>query len=91
MHKGSFMIQGAWGKKLGMSQRFVDDKVVPVTAIEINNWYITGHRLQERDGYDAVQIGLIKKKYEAHEFSSEWIKKAKKHLRLKAKQTLCAA
>ena len=30
-----------WGKKIGMSQVFKGNKVVPVTAIDVSHWLIT--------------------------------------------------
>lgn len=73
------MVQGVWGRKLGMSQRFVGDKIIPVTAITVDNWVITNVRTVERDGYRAIQIGQIKKRYMQSNFSLEWIKQIKKY------------
>lgn len=64
-----------WGKKIGMTQLFVGDKVVPVTAIDVSNWIVTNVKTKERDGYDAVQIGLVKKRFQAKPFAPEWLKK----------------
>ena len=69
------MITGLWGKKIGMTQLFAGDKVVPVTAIDASHWIVTGFKLAERDGYSAVQMGLIKKAYREQTFSSDWMKK----------------
>jgi large subunit ribosomal protein L3 len=67
-----------WGKKIGMTQLFVGDKVVPVTAIDVANWVVTQVKTQEKDGYNAVQIGLPRDRYIKESFSAEWVKKAKK-------------
>ena len=67
-----------WGKKIGMTQLFVGDKVVPVTAIDVANWVVTQIKTQEHDGYNAVQIGLPRDRYIKQAFSAEWVKKAKK-------------
>lgn len=72
------MTQEFWGKKIGMTQLFVGDAVVPVTAIDVANWVVTQVKTQERDGYNAVQIGLPRDRYIKQEFSAEWVKKAKK-------------
>lgn len=64
-----------WGKKIGMTQLFVGDKVIPVTAIDVSNWVITNIKTKERDGYDAVQVGLTKKRFQQKPFSPEWLKK----------------
>lgn len=64
------------GKKIGMTQAFSEnDKVVPVTAIDLNNWLITNIKSKDKDGYDAVQVGLVRNKYVGQEFSINWIKK----------------
>lgn len=68
-------ITGIWGRKIGMTQVFVNDKVVPVTAINIADWYITNIKTQDRDGYDALQIGLVKDRYKDEKYNKEWIKK----------------
>jgi large subunit ribosomal protein L3 len=53
------MIQGMIGKKLGMSQIFDDAGLAhPVTVIEVGPCVVTQVRTQERDGYEAVQIGF---------------------------------
>ncbi|MEM4202303.1 MAG: 50S ribosomal protein L3 [Candidatus Hadarchaeum sp.] len=46
------------GEKIGMTQIFVDNKVVPVTIIKAGPCFITNLRFKDRDGYSAVQIGL---------------------------------
>jgi large subunit ribosomal protein L3 len=53
------MIQGMVGRKLGMTQVF-DDKGValPVTVIECGPNVVTQIRTDEKDGYEAVQLGF---------------------------------
>lgn len=68
-----------WGKKIGMTQVFVGDKVIPVTAIDVADWVITNVKTKERDGYDAVQIGLPRKRHVGQSFSTEWLKKLTKY------------
>ncbi len=68
------MIRGIWGKKIGMTQVFANDKVVPVTAIDIADWYVTNIKTKERDGYDAIQVGSVKNRYKAEKYNKEWIK-----------------
>jgi len=68
-------ITGVWGRKIGMTQVFVNDKVVPVTAINIADWHITNVKTKERDGYEALQVGLVKDRYKDEKYSKEWIKK----------------
>lgn len=74
------MAKSIVGKKIGMTQIFSDkDKVVPVTAIDCSNWIITDIKNQERDGYDAVQVGSLRKKYIDKDFSNSWLKSKKKY------------
>ena len=69
------MISGLWGRKIGMTQVFSDDqKVVPVTVIDLARWVVTQVKTQARDGYDAVQLGCVKKRYVTVPFSAEWLK-----------------
>lgn len=73
------MAAGFWGKKLGMTQLFTQDKVVPVTAIDVSQWVVTNVKTQERDGYGALQIARIKDRFAKAEFSHEWLKNLKKY------------
>ncbi len=54
------MVGGILGKKVGMTQLF-DDKgeVHPVTVLQAGPCVITSLKSATRDGYDAVQIGLV--------------------------------
>ena len=46
-------------KKLGMTQRFLDDgRVERVTVLEAGPCPVTAVRTEERDGYNAVQLGF---------------------------------
>ncbi len=46
-------------KKLGMTQRFLDDgRVERVTVLEAGPCPVTGIRTQDRDGYEAVQLAF---------------------------------
>lgn len=69
------MITGIWGKKVGMTQVFSGDKVVPVTVIDAGNWYVTQIKTAEKDGYTAIQVGCVKPRYADKEFDAEWLKK----------------
>ncbi|MFH1990492.1 MAG: 50S ribosomal protein L3, partial [Patescibacteria group bacterium] len=46
------------GKKLGMTQIFKEDKVIPVTLIESGPNFVTQVKTKEKDGYSAVQVGF---------------------------------
>lgn len=52
------------GKKLGMSQMFVNEKAMPVTLIKAGPCYVTQIKIKEKDNYDAVQFGFEKIKKE---------------------------
>lgn len=53
------MIQGLIGRKLGMTQVFDDRGLVhPVTVVEAGPCVVTQLRTEERDGYQAVQLGF---------------------------------
>ena len=54
------MVKGLIGRKVGMTQVFDDQgNHVPVTVVEAGPCVVVGHRNQARDGYEAVQIGLV--------------------------------
>ena len=47
------------GKKLGMTQVFLDDgRVEPVTVIEAGPCYVTQIKTVEKDGYNSVQVAF---------------------------------
>ena len=53
------MFKGLIGKKLGMTQVFDENgAAVPVTLIEAGPCFVTQIRLNEKDGYSAVQLGF---------------------------------
>lgn len=57
------MVNGIIGRKIGMTQVFEESgKVVPVTVIEAGPCPIVQLKTQERDGYQAVQLGFGKRK-----------------------------
>lgn len=54
------MVQGLIGRKLGMTQLFEDDgRFVPVTVIEAGPCVVVQRRTTDKDGYEAVQLGLV--------------------------------
>lgn len=51
---------GIIGKKIGMTQIFQPDgQVVPVTVLKAGPCVVTQRKTPARDGYDAVQLGLV--------------------------------
>ncbi len=73
------MVNGLWGRKIGMTQVFAENKVESVTAINVARWVVTALKTEERDGYKAVQIGCVRDRYEDVAFDVSWIKKLKKY------------
>jgi len=54
---------GILGRKLGMTSIFDETgQVVPCTVIEAGPCYVTHVKTEERDGYEAVQLGFEDKK-----------------------------
>jgi len=55
-------IEGIIGKKVGMTQVFAEDgAMIPVTVIQAGPCLVVQKKTTEKDGYDAVQIGLVEK------------------------------
>ncbi|HLF57507.1 MAG TPA: 50S ribosomal protein L3 [Thermoanaerobaculia bacterium] len=53
-------MEGILGRKLGMTQIFTSDgATVPVTVVEAGPCVVVMRRTVDRDGYDAVQLGLV--------------------------------
>src|SRR3954464_9265145 len=48
--------QSIVGEKVGMSQTWVDDKIVPVTVLRVEPMRIVQVKTPERDGYSALQV-----------------------------------
>ena len=48
------------GKKIGMTQIWKENKVIPVTLIEAGPCFVTQIKTKEKDGYQAIQLGFEK-------------------------------
>ena len=58
---------GLIAKKLGMSRLFNEDgSTVHVTLLHVDNVRVVAQRTSEKDGYDAVQLGLVEAKPPRH-------------------------
>lgn len=69
------MLDNIFGKKIGMTQIFTaEGKVVPVTAIDVGRWIVTQIKTQDRDGYNALQVGLLKKRHNQDSLTGDWLK-----------------
>jgi large subunit ribosomal protein L3 len=56
------MISGLFGKKTGMTQVFTPDgALIPCTMIEVGPCSVIQVKSQERDGYEAIQLGFLPK------------------------------
>lgn len=79
------MLQNIVGTKIGMTQLFdTKGNVIPVTVVNVANWYVLQVKTVAQDGYSALQLGLLKARYRTKPFSLEWIKsKAKYFLHIK--------
>jgi large subunit ribosomal protein L3 len=65
------MFPGIIGKKIGMTQLFQENgETVAVTAIQAGPAVVTQVRSRERDGYEAVQVGLVETKVKQSQLSS---------------------
>ena len=57
------MLTGIIGRKIGMTQVFGDDgSSVPVTVLKAGPCVVVQEKTTDRDGYEAVQIGLVEDK-----------------------------
>jgi len=53
-------VNGILGIKLGMTQVFAEDgRVVPCTVLQAGPCVVVHKRTRQKDGYDAVQLGLV--------------------------------
>ena len=56
-------VNGLLGRKVGMTSIFTDGgNAIPVTVIECGPCVVVQRKTQEKDGYDAVQLGYIERK-----------------------------
>ncbi|MBN2125372.1 MAG: 50S ribosomal protein L3 [Deltaproteobacteria bacterium] len=53
------MVGKLFGKKLGMTRYFLDEgKSVPVTIVKMEPCVVIQKKTQDRDGYEAIQVGF---------------------------------
>ncbi|MDI6844889.1 MAG: 50S ribosomal protein L3 [Candidatus Saccharicenans sp.] len=56
------MIEGIIGRKVGMTQVFDEEgNVIPVTVIKAGPCTVIQKKTKEKDGYEAIQLGLVEK------------------------------
>jgi large subunit ribosomal protein L3 len=57
------MLKGIIGRKLGMTQVFGENgNVIPITVIEAGPCAVVQIKTKEKEGYNALQLGFMKKK-----------------------------
>ena len=62
-----------------MTQLFIENNVVPVTVINVSGWFLLQIKTAKADGYDAIQIGCLRKKYDQQGYKEEYLKNKKKY------------
>lgn len=61
------MVEGIIGKKIGMTQIFDEEgNVVPVTVIKAGPCTVIQKKTKDKDGYEALQLGLVEEKPKKH-------------------------
>ncbi|MBI1357601.1 MAG: 50S ribosomal protein L3 [Acidobacteria bacterium] len=61
------MAPGILGRKIGMTQVFDEQgRVVPVTALQAGPCVVVQRKTRDKDGYEAVQLGLVEFVAERH-------------------------
>lgn len=56
-------VQGIIGRKIGMTQLYAEDgRAVPATVLEAGPCVVVQRKSKERDGYSAVQVGLVERR-----------------------------
>ena len=56
-------VQGIIGRKVGMTQVYAEDgRAIPVTVIQAGPCVVVQRKSKEKDGYAAVQVGLVEEK-----------------------------
>ena len=66
-----------------MTQLFGANRVVvPVTALDLSDWKVIRQKTAERDGYNAVVVGLVRDAYKDEAASEAWLKEPKKYFKM---------
>jgi large subunit ribosomal protein L3 len=60
-------VKGIIGKKVGMTQVYAEDgRAIPVTVLEAGPCVVVQRKSRDKDGYSAVQLGLVEKRTPKH-------------------------
>jgi len=74
------MLRQVPGIKIGMTQVFDEARnVVPVTVVACGQWIVTQVKTVERDGYNALQVGYLKKRFASESFHQDMLKSKKRY------------
>jgi len=61
------MVEGIIGRKVGMTQVFDEEgNIIPVTIIKAGPCTVIQKKTKEKDGYEALQLGLVEEKPKKH-------------------------
>jgi len=71
------MVTGIIGKKVGMTQLFLEDGTLePATVLQAGPCVVVQAKTAQNDGYEAVQIGFVEGRYKANKPTVGHFKKA---------------
>jgi large subunit ribosomal protein L3 len=71
------MVTGIIGKKVGMTQLFLEDGTLePATVLQAGPCVVVQGKTAQTDGYEAVQIGFVDGKYKANKPTTGHFKRA---------------
>lgn len=71
------MSAGIFAVKIGMTHIYSDEnRHIPVTVLKVPAQAVTAHKSSQRDGYDAIQIGVVGRKHVAKPQQKELEKRA---------------
>jgi len=71
------MVTGIIGRKVGMTQLFLEDGTLePATVLKAGPCVVVQAKTQQGEGYDAVQIGFVDGKYKANKPTAGHFKRA---------------
>ena len=71
------MVTGIIGKKVGMTQLFLEDGTLePATVLQAGPCVVVQGKTAQTDGYDAVQLGFVDGRYKANKPTAGHFKKA---------------
>lgn len=80
LDKRNNMLSSIFGKKIGMTQIFDDQKkALGVSVVRIGRLIVCQVKTTEKDGYTALQVGSVRASFSDSPFADEWLKNKKKY------------